>query len=71
MSVPETEITALPAALQGQPIERGQRDGEDYVGLGTAAVSRSSREAGDALLASEHCDAVAVAVWESRQETAP
>ncbi|KRE87239.1 conjugal transfer protein TraB [Rhodanobacter sp. Soil772] len=69
MSVPETEITALPAALQGQPIERVQRDGVEYVVLGTAHVSRSSMEAVDALLASEHFDAVAVELCDSRAQS--
>jgi pheromone shutdown-related protein TraB len=69
MSVPETEIAALPAALQGQPIERVQRDGVEYVVLGTAHVSRSSMEAVDALLASEHFDAVAVELCDSRAQS--
>ena len=69
MSVPETEITALPAALQGQPVERVQRDGVEYVVLGTAHVSRSSMEAVDALLASEHFDAVAVELCDSRAQS--
>lgn len=69
MSVPETEITAPPAALQGQPIERVQRDDVEYVVLGTAHVSRSSMEAVDALLASEHFDAVAVELCDSRAQS--
>lgn len=69
MSVPETEVTALPAALQGQPIERVQRDGVEYVVLGTAHVSRSSMEAVEALLASEHFDAVAVELCDSRAQS--
>jgi pheromone shutdown-related protein TraB len=69
MSVPETEITALPAALQGQPIERVQRDGVEYVMLGTAHVSRNSMEAVEALLASEHFDAVAVELCDSRAQS--
>src|SRR6185312_11782559 len=67
MSVPETEVTPLPA-LVGQPIERVQRDGVEYVVLGTAHVSRSSKEAVDALLAHEHFDAVAVELCESRAQ---
>lgn len=59
MSVPETEVSALPA-LHGQPIEHVHRDGVEYVVLGTAHVSRSSMEAVDALLDSQHFDAVAV-----------
>jgi pheromone shutdown-related protein TraB len=69
MSVSETEITTLPAALAGQPIERVQRDGVEYVVLGTAHVSRSSMEAVDALLAHEHFDAVAVELCDSRAQS--
>ncbi|MDE3209318.1 MAG: TraB/GumN family protein [Pseudomonadota bacterium] len=69
MSVTDTEAPSLPAALQGQPIERVQRDGVEYVLLGTAHVSRSSMEAVDALLASEHFDAVAVELCESRAQS--
>ncbi len=68
MSVPETELTPLPA-LVGQPIERVQRDGVEYVLLGTAHVSRSSMEAVEALLAHEHFDAVAVELCESRAQS--
>lgn len=68
MSVPETEIVSLPA-LQGQPIERVQRDGVEYVVLGTAHVSRSSMEAVEALLAHEQFDAVAVELCESRAQS--
>jgi pheromone shutdown-related protein TraB len=68
MSVPETEVT-LPPALQGQPIERVQRDGVEYVVLGTAHVSRSSMEAVEALLATEHFDAVAVELCDSRAQS--
>jgi pheromone shutdown-related protein TraB len=67
MSVPETEVTPLPA-LAGQPIERVQRDGVEYVVLGTAHVSRTSMEAVEALLAHEHFDAVAVELCESRAQ---
>lgn len=69
MSVPETEVTALPAALHGQPIERVQRDGVEYVVLGTAHVSRSSMEAVEALLDHEHFDAVAVELCDSRAQS--
>ncbi|HZX69235.1 MAG TPA: TraB/GumN family protein [Rhodanobacter sp.] len=67
MSVPETEANSVPA-LAGQPIERVQRDGVEYVVLGTAHVSRSSMEAVQALLAHEHFDAVAVELCESRAQ---
>jgi pheromone shutdown-related protein TraB len=68
MSFPETDLAMLPA-LQGQPIERVQRDGVEYVVLGTAHVSRSSVEAVDALLAHEHFDAVAVELCDSRAQS--
>jgi len=68
MSVPETEAATLPA-LQGQPIEHIERDGVEYVVLGTAHVSRSSMEAVDALLASERFDAVAVELCDSRAQS--
>jgi pheromone shutdown-related protein TraB len=67
MSVPETEVTPLPA-LVGQPVEHVQRDGVDYVLLGTAHVSRSSMEAVEALLAHEHFDAVAVELCTGRAQ---
>jgi len=67
MSFPETELALLPA-LQGQPIERVQRDGVEYVLLGTAHVSRLSVAAVDALLAHDHFDAVAVELCESRAQ---
>ncbi|MES2313921.1 MAG: TraB/GumN family protein [Pseudomonadota bacterium] len=68
MSVPETDLALLPA-LQGQPIERVQRDGVEYVMLGTAHVSRNSVDAVDALLAHEHFDAVAVELCDSRAQS--
>ncbi|HEV7123293.1 MAG TPA: TraB/GumN family protein [Rhodanobacter sp.] len=67
MSVPETEVTPLPA-LVGQPVEHVHRDGVDYVLLGTAHVSRSSMEAVEALLAHEHFDAVAVELCTGRAQ---
>ena len=66
---PETaSATALPPALQNQPIERVWRDGVEYVVLGTAHVSRSSLEAVEALLDHERFDAVAIELCESRAE---
>ena len=67
MNLPETELALLPA-LQGQPIERVQRDGVEYVMLGTAHVSRSSVDAVEALLAHERFDAVAVELCDSRAQ---
>ncbi|MEO9216369.1 MAG: TraB/GumN family protein [Rhodanobacter sp.] len=68
MSVPETDLALMPA-LQGQPIERVQRDGVEYVVLGTAHVSRSSVDAVEALLAHEHFDAVAIELCDSRAQS--
>ena len=65
MTIPEP-AAALPAALEGQPIERITRDGVEYVVLGTAHVSRASVEAVEALLAHESFDAVAIELCDSR-----
>ncbi|MBB3226964.1 pheromone shutdown-related protein TraB [Luteibacter sp. Sphag1AF] len=65
MNAHENDVT-LPAALEGQPIERMTRDGIEYVVLGTAHVSRASVDAVNALLESEHFDAVAVELCASR-----
>ncbi|GLQ87177.1 pheromone shutdown protein [Dyella flagellata] len=67
MSVPETHLSAKPD-LNGQPIERVQRDGVEYVVLGTAHVSRTSVDAVKALLANESFDAIAVELCESRAQ---
>ncbi|HET7332650.1 TraB/GumN family protein [Dyella sp.] len=67
MSVPETGLRPTPELL-GQPIERVQRDGVEYVVLGTAHVSRSSVEAVQALLANETFNAIAVELCESRAQ---
>jgi pheromone shutdown-related protein TraB len=61
----DTDVT-LPPALDGQPIERMTRDGVDYVMLGTAHVSRASVDAVNALLETEHFDAIAVELCASR-----
>ena len=63
----ETDLP-LPPALQDQPIERVQRDGVEYVVLGTAHVSRSSMEAVEAILELKHFDAIAVELCESRAQ---
>lgn len=73
MSFPETspldiDSASLPA-LQGQPIERVQRDNVEYVVLGTAHVSKVSVDAVDALLANEHFDAVAIELCDSRAQS--
>jgi pheromone shutdown-related protein TraB len=67
MSVTETDLLAS-SDLHDQPIERVQRDGAEYVVLGTAHVSRSSVDAVQKLLASETFDAVAVELCESRAQ---
>jgi pheromone shutdown-related protein TraB len=67
MSVTETDLLAS-SDLHDQPIERVQRDGVEYVVLGTAHVSRSSVDAVQKLLASETFDAVAVELCESRAQ---
>jgi pheromone shutdown-related protein TraB len=73
MSFPDTRSSeidsALLPALQGQPIERVQRDGVEYVVLGTAHVSKVSVDAVDALLANEHFDAVAIELCDSRAQS--
>ena len=65
---PDTDSTLLPE-LQGQPIERVQRDGVEYVVLGTAHVSKVSVDAVDALLANEPFDAVAIELCDSRAQS--
>jgi pheromone shutdown-related protein TraB len=64
--IPAEQDAPLPPALEGQPIERMRRDGVDYVILGTAHVSRASVHAVEALLETEHFDAVAVELCASR-----
>lgn len=67
MSLPEFD-TPLPSALQDQPIERVEREGVEYVLLGTAHVSRSSVAAVEAMLAHGHFDAVAIELCPSRAQ---
>ncbi|WP_250340180.1 TraB/GumN family protein [Luteibacter flocculans] len=64
--LPDEMTTPDVTALEGQPIQRMERDGVQYVILGTAHVSRASVQAVNALLASEHFDAVAVELCPSR-----
>lgn len=66
MSTIDTSLSAAHTDLHGQPIERVQRDGVEYVVLGTAHVSRASVQAVQALLERESFDAVAVELCESR-----
>ncbi|MGH8113447.1 MAG: TraB/GumN family protein [Rhodanobacteraceae bacterium] len=52
--------------LHNQPITRIQRDGVEYVLLGTAHVSRTSVDAVNALAEGEAFDAIAIELCESR-----
>ena len=67
MSLTDT-TTELPSALEGQPLERIERDGVEYVVLGTAHVSLTSVEAVKALLAQEQFDAIAIELCDSRAQ---
>jgi pheromone shutdown-related protein TraB len=64
--IPADNTADLPAAIAGQPVERIEREGVEYVILGTAHVSRASVDAVNAMLAHEHFDAVAVELCDSR-----
>jgi len=66
MNVSESPDIALPDALADQPVARVERDGVEYVLLGTAHVSRASVEAVKALIDREAFDAIAVELCESR-----
>ena len=55
-----------PSALTGQPLVRVERDGVEYTLLGTAHVSRASVAAVRELIETEHFDAVAVELCDSR-----
>ncbi|HET6631194.1 MAG TPA: TraB/GumN family protein [Rhodanobacteraceae bacterium] len=63
---PATADAAAPEPLAGQPVVRVEREGVEYVLLGTAHVSRASVEAVKAMLRDEHFDAVAVELCDSR-----
>jgi pheromone shutdown-related protein TraB len=58
--------STLSDPLQDQPLARVERDGVEYVLLGTAHVSRASVEAVKALVEREAFDAIAVELCESR-----
>ena len=66
MNASESPDIALPDALADQPLARVERDGVEYVLLGTAHVSRASVEAVKALIEREPFDAIAVELCESR-----
>jgi pheromone shutdown-related protein TraB len=57
---------AIPDPLNDQPLARIERDGVEYVLLGTAHVSRTSVEAVNALIEREPFDAIAIELCESR-----
>lgn len=57
---------AVDDPLHDQPLARVERDGVEYVLLGTAHVSRASVEAVKALIEREAFDAIAVELCESR-----
>jgi pheromone shutdown-related protein TraB len=56
------------AAPPIEPVRRVQRDGTEFVLLGTAHVSRASMAAVESMLAGEHFDAVAVELCRPRAE---
>lgn len=64
----DTDSTPVPDILEGQPIERIERDGVEYVLLGTAHVSRASVAAVEAMLEAESFDAVAVELCAGRAQ---
>ena len=66
MNVSESDLSSI---LRDEPVERVERDGVEYVLLGTAHVSRRSMEAVKALLAQEPFDAVAVELCDSRVQS--
>jgi len=57
---------AQPDPLHDQPVRRVERDGVEFVLLGTAHVSRASVDAVKALVEAESFDAIAVELCESR-----
>jgi pheromone shutdown-related protein TraB len=59
-------IEAAPDPLHAQPVTRVERDGVEYVLLGTAHVSRTSVDAVNALIEREPFDAIAIELCESR-----
>lgn len=69
MNPTTAEPETTPATpLDGQPVARIERDGVEYVLLGTAHVSRASVDAVRAMLEAESFDAVAVELCESRAQ---
>ncbi|MGH8183359.1 MAG: TraB/GumN family protein [Rhodanobacteraceae bacterium] len=60
------DVAATTDPLHDQPIARVERDGVEYVLLGTAHVSRTSVDAVNALVECEHFDAIAIELCESR-----
>ena len=66
LTTPAGAADAIGDALHDQPVARIQRDGVEYVLLGTAHVSRASVEAVKALIEREPFDAIAIELCESR-----
>jgi len=64
--VTETDIAGVADAAHDQPIVRIQRDGTEFVLLGTAHVSRRSAEAVREIIAAESFDVIAVELCEHR-----
>ncbi len=62
----ETDIAGVADAAHDQPIVRIQRDGTEFVLLGTAHVSRRSAEAVREIIAAESFDVIAVELCEHR-----
>jgi pheromone shutdown-related protein TraB len=63
---PASSADATSDPLQDQPLARVERDGVEYVLLGTAHVSRASVDAVNALIEREPFDAIAIELCESR-----
>jgi pheromone shutdown-related protein TraB len=60
------DVPPTPDPLHDQPLARVERDGVEYVLIGTAHVSRASVDAVKALIDREPFDAIAVELCESR-----
>ncbi|HVU80966.1 MAG TPA: TraB/GumN family protein [Rhodanobacteraceae bacterium] len=65
-TTPAASADATSDPLHDQPIARVERDGVEYVLLGTAHVSRASVDAVNALIEREPFDAIAIELCESR-----
>ena len=65
-TTPAASADATSDPLHDQPVARVERDGVEYVLLGTAHVSRASVDAVNALIEREPFDAIAIELCESR-----